>query len=160
MFVVCWFLAIIFGGSLETCMNAVVICGACDEEMFTREQRFMEPDLIELLDAILEEQTEQQQEAKAKLKVAAPKNHYKTHNNAESWIDSFRQATPMTARDDPVILVSMPEGNQLPLEPSIFQGQKPNEYYRPERFMASRDLVSSHGTDKEEVDSSRPMFSR
>lgn len=55
VFVICWYLAVIFGGALETCMNAVVICGACDEEMFTREQRFMEPDLIELLDAIIEE---------------------------------------------------------------------------------------------------------
>lgn len=64
-----WFVARVFTGALQTSLNTVLLSAACDEEMFTREQRFMEPDLLDFMDGIGEEQNEQHRENKNKVKL-------------------------------------------------------------------------------------------
>eukprot|EP00358_Blepharisma_japonicum_P003909 CAMPEP_0202955092 /NCGR_PEP_ID=MMETSP1395-20130829/51464_1 /ASSEMBLY_ACC=CAM_ASM_000871 /TAXON_ID=5961 /ORGANISM="Blepharisma japonicum, Strain Stock R1072" /LENGTH=110 /DNA_ID=CAMNT_0049671271 /DNA_START=1725 /DNA_END=2054 /DNA_ORIENTATION=+ len=61
---------------MAACMNTVVLCGACDEEMFTREQRFMDHQLQSFLDSVYEEQTEQQRESKERAVMQNPKKVY------------------------------------------------------------------------------------
>ena len=74
---VCMFVSQIFGGSMQACMNTIIICGACDEEMFTREQRYMYKELQDYLDNIYEEMTEQQRENKQMVKMKASDKVYK-----------------------------------------------------------------------------------
>ena len=74
---VCMFVSQIFGGSMQACMNTIIICGACDEEMFTREQRYMYKELQDYLDDIYEEMTEQQRENKQMVKMKASDKVYK-----------------------------------------------------------------------------------
>lgn len=71
------YIAQIFGGSMQACINTIIICGACDEEMFTREQRYMYKELQDYLDQIYEEMTEQQKENKEMVKMKASKNAYR-----------------------------------------------------------------------------------
>ena len=68
-FINCWFIGRVFAGALKTSMNTVLMSAACDEEMFTREQRFIEPDLLDFMDGIGEEQNEQHRENKLKVRV-------------------------------------------------------------------------------------------
>jgi hypothetical protein len=76
-FLACSYVSQIFGGSMQACMNTIIICGACDEEMFTREQRYMYKELQDYLDDIYEEMTEQQREHKEMLKIKASEKVYK-----------------------------------------------------------------------------------
>ena len=67
--VISWFIGRVFAGALLVSLETVLICAACDEEMFTREQRFIEADLLDYMDGIGEEQNEQHQEHKMKVRV-------------------------------------------------------------------------------------------
>ena len=67
--VISWFIGRVFAGALSVSLETVLICAACDEEMFSREQRFIEPDLLDYMDGIGEEQNEQHQEHKMKVRV-------------------------------------------------------------------------------------------
>lgn len=97
------YVAQIFGGSMQACMNTIIICGACDEEMFTREQRYMYKDLQDYLDSIYEEMTEQQKEHKEMVKMKESKKIYKkTKVIDESEVPSimkthFNQKTEISA---------------------------------------------------------------
>ena len=53
------FAAEVFAGGMEICLETVLFCAACDEEMFSGEQRFIGSDLQDFLDQIAEEQNEQ-----------------------------------------------------------------------------------------------------
>lgn len=64
-----WFVGEVFGGSLEVSLNTVLLSAACDEEMFVREQRFIENDLLEFMDGIGEEQNLYHKENKFSIKV-------------------------------------------------------------------------------------------
>ena len=64
-FIVCFFMAQVFGGAIESSLDAVILCVAMDDEMFVREQRFMIPKLAVFFDKLAEEQTEHQREHKA-----------------------------------------------------------------------------------------------
>ena len=77
-FLVSGYIAQIFGGSMQACMNTIIICGACDEEMFTREQRYMYIELRKYLDQIYEEMTEQQRENKEAININSKKVYQNT----------------------------------------------------------------------------------
>lgn len=65
-----WFAGEVFGGALEVSLNTVLLSAACDEEMFVREQRFIENDLLEFMDGIGEEQNLYHKENKFSIKVS------------------------------------------------------------------------------------------
>jgi hypothetical protein len=67
--VISWFIGRVFAGSLLVSLETVLISAACDEEMFTREQRFIEQDLLDFMDGIGEEQNEQHKEHKMKVRI-------------------------------------------------------------------------------------------
>jgi hypothetical protein len=67
--VLSWFVGEVFGGSLEVSLNTVLLSAACDEEMFVREQRFVENDLLEFMDGIGEEQNLFHKENKLQVRV-------------------------------------------------------------------------------------------
>ena len=71
VFVISWFVGEVFGGALEVSLNTVLLSAACDEEMFTREQRFIEADLLEFMDGIGEEQNENHRENKKNIRIAS-----------------------------------------------------------------------------------------
>lgn len=58
-FIVTLFVAEVFAGAMQICLETVLFCAACDEEMFSGEQRFIDRDLQDFLDQIAEEQNEQ-----------------------------------------------------------------------------------------------------
>lgn len=58
-FAVSVFVAEVFAGGMQICLETVLFCTACDEEMFSGAQRFIERDLQDFLDQIAEEQNEQ-----------------------------------------------------------------------------------------------------
>ena len=68
-FTVSWFIARVYTGAIRVSLNTVLLSAACDEEMFTREQRFVEADLLDFMDGIGEEQNEQHRENKIRAKV-------------------------------------------------------------------------------------------
>ena len=68
-FVISWFVGEVFGGALEVSLNTVLLSAACDEEMFAREQRFIEADLLEFMDGIGEEQNLYHKENKVKIRA-------------------------------------------------------------------------------------------
>ena len=68
----CLYVAQVFGGTLEACTNSVLVCSACDEEMFTREQRFVEEDVAEFLDFMGKEQTQVQADSTIERKSHHP----------------------------------------------------------------------------------------
>ena len=64
-FIICGFIAQVFGGAIESSLDGVILCVAMDDEMFVREQRYMIPKLAVFFDKLAEEQTEHQREHKA-----------------------------------------------------------------------------------------------
>lgn len=56
--IVCWFSSQLFVGTIKTSAVTLLIAAALDEEMFSREQRFMDPELREFLDTLGTEQNE------------------------------------------------------------------------------------------------------
>ena len=50
--ILCAYIAQIIAGTMQTTMNTVLMCGVCDEEMFTREQRYIDQDLQNFLDNV------------------------------------------------------------------------------------------------------------
>ena len=64
-----WFIGEVFGGALEVSLITVLLSAACDEEMFVREQRFIEDDLLEFMDKIGEEQNEYHKENMIKIRA-------------------------------------------------------------------------------------------
>lgn len=66
------YVAQIIGGCMEASVSSMIICGACDEEMFSREQRFIEKDFQTALDNVVEEQTEQNKDDRENFDVHKP----------------------------------------------------------------------------------------
>lgn len=68
-FIISWFIGRVFAGALRVSLNTVLISAACDEEMFSGEQRFIEPELLSFMDGMGEEQNQQHQENKLKVRI-------------------------------------------------------------------------------------------
>jgi Plasma-membrane choline transporter len=83
-FIISWFVGEVFGGALEVSLNTVLLSAACDEEMFAREQRFIEADLLEFMDGIGEEQNQYHKENKYKIRVGSTN----TNDGRASYDDS------------------------------------------------------------------------
>jgi Plasma-membrane choline transporter len=126
-FIVCFYVGQIFGGSMQACMNTIIICGACDEEMFTREQRYMYKELIEYLDKIYEEMTEQQREHKEMVKMKASKKVYQKTKIADEAEPTSVMRSLFNKNDTeaaaPVIALNV---DDLDDEDNVFAAAKPN----------------------------------
>lgn len=64
------FVAEVFASGMQICLETVLFCAACDEEMFSGEQRFIGSDLQNFLDQIAEEQNEQFKQYSVDMKPA------------------------------------------------------------------------------------------
>lgn len=87
-FILSWFVGEIFGGALEVSLNTVLLSAACDEEMFVREQRFIEPDLLEFMDGIGEEQNLQHRENMKKIRVGSESTNF-DHYNTDAHYEKY-----------------------------------------------------------------------
>ena len=85
VFIVSWFVGRVFAGALEVSLDTVLMSAACDEEMFTREQRFIEPDLLDFMDGIGEEQNEQHRENKLKIRVIKDNDYNESNWESERF---------------------------------------------------------------------------
>jgi solute carrier family 44 protein 1 (choline transporter-like protein) len=146
-FLISAFVSQVFGGNVQACLDAVLLCGVCDEEMFIRDQRFMEDRLIAFLDDICEEQTEQQKEDREAFIVQNPlaseRKTAKSDFTDLPTADRYREPTPRDAFfEQPDIILSSGRLNS--------GTQRANMYYGVNKLAAV----------DEEPDDSRPMFSR
>lgn len=93
VFLASWFIGRVFAGALEVSLDTVLISAACDEEMFTREQRFIESDLLDFMDGIGEEQNEQHREHKLKIRVLKNDeyDYDQQYSNGENKVVPFRE---------------------------------------------------------------------
>ena len=114
---------------MQACMNTIIICGACDEEMFTREQRFMYVELRDYLDQIYEEMTEQQREHLEGKKINSDKKGgvYQKTRLAEDNGESTSVMRPFFNQNNsevsaPVMALNVEDID----EDNIFAGTKPN----------------------------------
>jgi len=150
-FLVSSFVSQVFGGNIQACLDAVLLCGICDEEMFTRDQRFMEDKLSAFLDNICEEQTEQQKEDREVFLVQGPKaSERKAVKTGDTFsdlptADRYKDLHPRDPFYEPEILTS---ANSARLGSGT---QRANMYYGAKKLP---EVV------EEEPDDSRPMFSR
>lgn len=149
-FLVSSFVSQVFGGNIQACLDAVLLSGICDEEMFTRDQRFMEDRLSTFLDNICEEQTEQQKEDREVFLVQAPNASQRKVIKPETaysdlpTADRYKDLTPRDPLYEPEILSTANSGR---LQSGT---QRANMFYGVKKL----DSV------EEEPDDSRPKFSR
>ena len=99
--IACWFIGRIFAGAITVSLDTVLLSAACDEEMFTREQRFVEADLLDFMDGIGEEQNEQHRENKIRVKIEGGYNgssDFIIYKHSESIRPYFNKVLP--SRDE------------------------------------------------------------
>ena len=152
----CVYVAQVFGGTLESCMNSVLICSACDEEMFTNEQRKMETDVAIFLENMGKEQTKIRSEYEIDRKSHKPKIAFDLAKKHRSAYDTGSDA-----------------GMSLP-PPELFQpkpvSRSPRLYINEDTARSEREvqesaahrpneLYSHIGHMAESAESSRPSFS-
>lgn len=153
-FIASWYVGQVFGGSLDACVATTLLCTACDEEMFSRAQRFVNPELNAILDPI---SSEKHDELLPMSLAQAPKESSKRHklgpvddNGVDAVINTYAYDNPESARpeykglspfDDDVVATS-----RSTHQPNLF-------YNRPETTRSGRS------PDEEHVDDSRPSFS-
>ena len=131
----CVYIAQVFGGALDSCMNSMLVCSACDEEMFTNEQRHMQEDIADFLENMGKEQTQIQAEYaidrkshKAKIAFDLAKKHQNAHNTGSE------------------------AGLSLP-PPELFQ---PKPVSRSPRLFANEDTARSDQDEVKEGAAHRP----
>ena len=107
------YIAQIFGGSMQACMNTIIICRACDEEMFTREQRYKYDELQDYLDQIYEEMTEQQRENKELINMHESKKAYQKTKIGDDGAESTSVMRPFFNQNNefsaPVVALNLDE---------------------------------------------------
>lgn len=158
------YVAQIFGGSMQACMNTIIICGACDEEMFTREQRYMYEGLRDYLDKIYEEMTEQQREHKEMVNMKGSKNVYQKTKVADDGGESTSVMRPFFNQHNneisaPVMALNVDDYEEE--EEDIFAGKKPNLVYNSsfnqETKVGKREVLNtSNVSANEDLFSSNP----
>jgi len=149
--IVGWFTAQVFGGSMAACMNTVVLCGACDEEMFTREQRFMDHQLQSFLDSVYEEQTEQQRESKERAVMQNPKKVYQKASLLEN-MDEEGAILLKPIKNN--YTGSQKASDTLMEDETIVAAQRPNMAYN------NNDQSNFHWMEEDTAEDKRPQFSR
>jgi len=131
----CVYIAQVFGGALDSCMNSVLVCSACDEEMFTSEQRHMPEDIAAFLENMGKEQTQIQAEYAIDRKSHKPKIAFDLAKKHQSAYDTGSNA-----------------GLSLP-PPELFQ---PKPVSRSPRLFANEDTGRSDADDLQAAVAHRP----
>lgn len=131
----CVYIAQVFGGALDSCMNSVLVCSACDEEMFTSEQRHMQEDIATFLENMGKEQTQIQAEYVIDRKSHKPKIAFDLAKKHQSAYDTGSEA-----------------GLSLP-PPELFQ---PKPVSRSPRLFANEDTARSDPDDAKAAAAYRP----
>ena len=149
-----WYVGQVFGGSLDACVATTLLCTACDEEMFSRAQRFAIPELNAILDPL---SSEKQDELLPMSLAQAPKESSKRHklgpvddNGVDAVINTYAYDNPESAR---------PEYKGLsPFEDDVVVTSRST--HQPNLFYNRPDTTRSGRTpDLEAVEDERPRFS-
>ena len=151
------FVAEVFAGGMRICLETVLFCSACDEEMFSGSQRFIERDLQDFLDQIAEEQNEQFKLYAIDMKPSKKSKIRNLKDNEgvvkdEDWKEGvtagprsqnvhnlFRPMYAQAAPHTPSTRITVtPEAQE-----SVVVTQRANQLYeRPESFGTPRILVT------------------
>lgn len=135
---------------MQACMDTVILCGAVDEEMFTREQRFMDKQLQGFLDAVYEEQTEQQRELKDKVMMHQAKRAYQK----STLLDNITEEGTMMLKPVNSTFRDSRLSSRSDMDEMVFTAKKANLAYNNE------GINNMLWIDEDPVEDKRPQFSR
>jgi len=118
-FVLGHLMAEVTGGTVLVTLNTLLLCAACDEQMFVRDQRYTQDDLKSLLDSVAEEQNESLQEFG---------EHFSLKINNPAWVSNedftgfskVRPSASLSSRYQP----NIPEIQEESKDESMFTGRK------------------------------------